>query len=494
MNTAPTPWTTQRFHLFHGNVQLHGGSHRQRKLPPMTNRPLVCALGFAAGTLALACNSNAVTLSGEGTGQALVYPYFTAKTSRGNPFNTYVSIVNHADDAKALRVRFRDTTDGIALASFNVFLSPGDVWTAAVVPTASGSRLITADRSCTSPVFSGESGLPVGIPLVDPTGGGTTGEGWIQVLEMATLTGSSAAAVAHDASGMPSNCGVVQGTAVETSGPTGGLSGTLTLINVASGMDFTMSAEALSDLGTRSYYRVASDAYPDFNVPEIDPVSVVVANGAVYRSAWTRAEDAISAVYMRRSFAGEFALDAATNSNTDFIIAFPTRQHYLTQTANLPPFAADCRDQVGGEGVVVQYRNWEQTTASVSNGQTLTFRCRAVGSFDMRRSTQPAGVATAVLASQPVSFVMPGMPDTVPNGWLHFNFTTARSLTSLPTSTKTVISSGAVINGAHIYTGLPMTGFMVRTLENGTLTCATGSCQGNYGGNMPLQYSRSITP
>lgn len=452
--------------------------------------PALCIVGACVVNL----DASAVSISDDGTGQGLVYPYFTAKSSHGNPFNTYMSIVNHAGDSKALRIRLRDSTDGIVLASFNVFLSPGDVWTAAVVPAGSSSRLITADRSCTSPAFTAEGGLPNGITLVDPNGAGTTGEGWIQVLEMATLTGGSATAIAHDASGAPANCAAVQGDAVETAAPTGGLSGTLTLINVASGMDFTMAADALADLSTRSYYRVAPDSYPDFNAAEIDSVSVVVANGAIYRSTWARPEDAVSAVYMRRSFAGEFVLDAGTNSNTDFVVTYPTRQHYLTQTANLPPFAADCRDQVGGEGVLVQYRNREQATASVSNGQTLTFRCRAVSSFDMRRYTQPASVATSVLGSQPVSFVMPVMPDSVPNGWLHFNFTTARSLTSLTSSTKTTVSTGAVVAGAHTFTGLPMTGFMVRTLENGTLNCSTGSCQGNYGGNMPLRFTRTIAP
>jgi hypothetical protein len=40
---------------------------------------------------------------------------------------------------------------------FNLYLSPNDVWTAAVVPTSDGAQLLTADSSCTDPPFGAGS-------------------------------------------------------------------------------------------------------------------------------------------------------------------------------------------------------------------------------------------------------------------------------------------------------------------------------------------------
>ena len=77
------------------------------------------------------------------------------------------------------------------------------------------------------------------------------------------------------------------------------------------GQDFTVNAEALSDLSTRPFFRQPSDAYPDFAAAEIDPVSVVHANGQLYRSTWSRPEDAVTAVMMRNQWLGEYVLDAA---------------------------------------------------------------------------------------------------------------------------------------------------------------------------------------
>ena len=53
---------------------------------------------------------------------------------------------------------------------------------------------------------------------------------------MGNLSGTAATASTHNSAGFPANCAVVQGAVVNltsVSAPTGGLSGTATLINVA---------------------------------------------------------------------------------------------------------------------------------------------------------------------------------------------------------------------------------------------------------------------
>jgi hypothetical protein len=53
---------------------------------------------------------------------------------------------------------------------------------------------------------------------------------------------------------------------------------------------------------------------------------------------------------------------------------------------------------------------------------------------------------------------------------------------------------GAVLAGPHTYFGLPVTGFMVRTFQNGNLVCGTGTCQGNYASAFNHNYRTTITP
>ena len=76
------------------------------------------------------------------------------RTANGNPFNTFVSVINHEPSAKALRVRFREGRNGREVAGFNLFLSPYDMWTGALVSTGDGAKVITTDNSCTNPPFA----------------------------------------------------------------------------------------------------------------------------------------------------------------------------------------------------------------------------------------------------------------------------------------------------------------------------------------------------
>lgn len=448
------------------------------------------------GTLGSLSPAQAVYLNPDGTGQALIYPYYTARSSNGNPFNTYVSVTNQSPDTKALRVRFHEGRESREVASFNLFLSPGDVWTGAIVPADTGARLISSDRSCTSPSFTSSAGETPGIALVDNANTTGTREGWLEVLEMGVLLGSSATLVAHTAGGAPANCSGVQGTVfLDVGPPTGGISGTLTLINVSTGLDFTLNAEALAELSSRPFYRPAADPYPDLGAAEIDPISVVIANGSIYRSTWARAIDAVSASLMRSEWAAEYVLDSGTRSSTDFVVTFPTRQHYVFATAVQAPFADNCigNEGLAGEYVLLQYFDREEGGALYNEGRGMLFRCRASAAFDVKNSL-PQLISTSVLGSTNLAMASVILPASFANGWLKLTLPIARSLTSLPTSDRINIATGNTTTGAHVFTGLPMVGFWVRTFENGTLVCGSGACQGSYGGIFPLRFSRTITP
>ena len=87
----------------------------------------------------------------------LIYPYYTVQSNGGNAFNTYVSVVNTTDVVKVVKVRFREGKNSREVLDFNLYLSPNDVWTGAVIPSGTGAsdpgRLITADTSCTNPAI-----------------------------------------------------------------------------------------------------------------------------------------------------------------------------------------------------------------------------------------------------------------------------------------------------------------------------------------------------
>jgi hypothetical protein len=63
-----------------------------------------------------------MTLSTEGRGQVLHYPYYTVL----GKFDTYFSIVNTTGETKATRVRLLDSKNGRVALEFNLFLSPYD--------------------------------------------------------------------------------------------------------------------------------------------------------------------------------------------------------------------------------------------------------------------------------------------------------------------------------------------------------------------------------
>lgn len=469
----------------------------------------------AAGLVAAAAplSSPAVYVAADGLGQALIYPYYTVRSADGGAFNTYVSVVNHAADTKVLRVQFREGRVGDDVLDFTVILGPNDTWTAGLVAStadpASPARLITADASCTFPAIPAE-----GVDFRDfryvqespfaGTGLERTREGWIEVFEMGTRVGANAA----------SGCAALEvvNPSSDVGPPTGGISGTVALINVARGVDFALNAQALAQLSRVPIYRgVGSEL--DFDTPGIEPVSDVIANGYLYRSTWPRPADAVSAALMRFSWITEFMLDAATRSHTEVVMTFPTRRNHVTRSSASAPFTrpaaspADCT-QASGETVAISWYDREARGGQVTNQDTVATLCPASAVIDIRNdlpvTTLPVpapGAGTAVLGS--VNRGLGGSALSVDvgvqNGWLAIRpGTGGANMFSLAGSTRTDLATGEVVEGVHFFVGLPVVGFSVRTLDNGTLSCASAGsagdtpCQGTYGSAFAFKYRPSV--
>ncbi len=163
----------------------------------MKKRIIALSVAAAMGGFAGAASGQANTYNGHfndgpseylafsegGIGHILYVPYFS--TQEGNV--TALSIVNtDRVFGKVLKVRFRGASNSDDLYDFQVFLSPGDVWTAGIAQGSDGrSRLDTVDKSCTLP--ANVNGAFITSRVAAAGGNAETREGYIEILTMADI-------------------------------------------------------------------------------------------------------------------------------------------------------------------------------------------------------------------------------------------------------------------------------------------------------------------
>src|SRR6266568_1935624 len=193
------------------------------------------------GALGVTGAADAVNVNPGGLGQALIYPYYTVNSdAAGNTYNSLLSVVNSTASAKAGKVRFLEGKNSREVLDFNLFLSKHDVWTAAILPSASGDD-------------KGGSGLD------------RTKEGYVEIIEMASFPTYTCTSiqVTHVA-GVPFDCaGVTDSGALNDSvSATGGLFGGMSLINVGAGTDYTEDAVALQRFNNTANYQNAGSVSP----------------------------------------------------------------------------------------------------------------------------------------------------------------------------------------------------------------------------------------
>lgn len=462
----------------------------------------------AAGT------AEAVYHDVNGVGQALVYPYYTVNSTASSNFNTLISVVNTTNRAKVVKVRFREGKTSVEVLDFNLYLSANDMWTGAVIPAdataTSPGRIITGDASCTNPQipatgvdFRNFLYLTGGDALGTTTGLERTREGYFEIIEMATLTGVAATNVTHVA-GVPANCAAVRGTTVtllSIEAPTGGLAGGATLMNVGLGADMTYAADALAEFRTAAFYTdIANDAP---NLSSADPVSVVVNTGTlnaagtpagatIYRSDWaaisgaTAGARAVAAVFMHTAVMNEYVLDSGTRSLTDWVVTQPVKRFFVDSTTARQPYTNVLTTTGACETVGFTYFNREEGSASPSgvdfspappagNPSALCWESSVISFRNGAAHMPTTTTASAILGSANVTNVTLG--STFQNGWGILTFTgaganTPLGLTSSATSDRASLAGATIPAGtaaAQTFTGLPVTGFMVRTFSNANI-------------------------
>jgi len=447
--------------------------------------------------------ANAVSINPDGLGQALVYPYYTVReSSAGQPFNSLLSVVNSTVSAKAVKVRFLEGKNSREVLDFNLYLSPKDVWTAGIIPTANGGGIFTADKSCTTPTVSSDATNPTAFVNFAYTGtnddgAGTsldrTREGYVEIIEMGNVSGVTATAVTH-VSGVPP-CSPLSNASADTVTGNGGLFGGMTLINVLAGTDYTEDAVALDAFSATPLWNPPGSILP--NLANVNPkVSVVTTGSNTYITDWSLSgnpADPVSAVLMHNNVYNEYVLDAATKSGTDWVVTMPTKNFYYTGTTVTKLFQRNFTSTGACDDVVItQYDREERTVVSQTqfspppptNTDSICWEANVI-TFNNSN----------VLGSKNLA----NIPTTFQNGWVSLNFngsTVPAGRHMLVGGASTVFSTATGTTtslGVTTFNGLPVVGFAVQSFNNGALPVSGGgSVLSNYGGNFVHKTTRSI--
>jgi hypothetical protein len=189
----------------------------------------ILAITIAASLGVMASSVEAIMLNPRGTGQVLIYPYYTVNAGYG----TLLTIVNTTVHGKALKVRFHEGRDGRVVFAFNLYLSPYDVWVGQTFDTSAdgsgGAAIATNDNSCTVPAFAPAPGGNSGVRIAPfgnaaysasssdggPAGLDRTREGLVEVIEMGEIASDDTPGTMHTlraishVAGTPLNCAQV---------------------------------------------------------------------------------------------------------------------------------------------------------------------------------------------------------------------------------------------------------------------------------------------
>ncbi|WP_146152072.1 hypothetical protein [Ahniella affigens] len=326
----------------------------------------------------------AVRRNSDGHGEVLIVPYYSVRTGR----TTLLAIANQRGQAKAVKVRVRESHFGKLLMQFNLYLAPHDRWSATLFEHGGRMVMGTSDQSCTVPDLIGDANAPrVGglayWPASDQdfTGdradaAGTdltrTHEGSIEVFEMGeVLPGGYGSANALAFSGpdqaqpMPNDCArlnqafsVGNGDAGYWSvdptrdlGPAqGGLSAEASVVYVSAGFSLEIPVVGLTEFRTPTAPLLHTP--PTASSPDLDDAVSDITSGEAHafvkdelgqevqlRYPSAQAIDAVSAVLTMPGLHAAYSKARAIGAWNDWILAQPTRRFY----GYTAPFTAETR-------------------------------------------------------------------------------------------------------------------------------------------------------
>lgn len=362
---------------------------------------IVAVTSLAA--LASTHNAAAVALNPRGTGQVLLFPFYTVNGQN----QTLISVTNTTERAKAVSVRFLEARNGRPVAKVNVYLAPFDTWTGAILDRPDdqpGARLIVRDRTCTVPDLANQPVYRDGLNFArseytgqnrdHPESLGAqlgvlerTEEGFIEVIEMGELqSGPGRLQLADEVmpnpgTGVPLDCGSVISAWIPPSEPqgkqiwavapslnidlpSGGLRGMAAIVNTLNGSMFTYTAEALTDFYSdtaapgalhqivmgRPTLADANNGGGQVRATVVDTKGKTITE--VYPFPQVTA-DPVSLVLMQTRVFNDYNFDRNLGASSEWVLTFPTKHFYVNSATPLKPFTSRFSDDGRADEVLL---------------------------------------------------------------------------------------------------------------------------------------------
>lgn len=337
---------------------------------------------WLGGIVLIAGTASAVTLSANGSGQVLIYPYYTVNAGQ----QSQLTLTNTSDDAKAIKLMIRGGAAGQAAFVLNVYLAAHDTWTGTLGEwgsgTAAGPILVSNDTNCTVPDLHADAlpSLPNGRHYLRPNAGtlapdSVIDEGYLVAIEMGTLKGDIATDIGvHSGQGSdfaPPDCAQPvarwapggiwsKDASTDVAAPGGGLSGTVTILDSAEGTVYRVAATALEDFRVAAMHTAPDATKPDLSdalsSADTGVASALIRVGnQIVRSDYPagRTIDAVTAVLMAQKFTTRFDTRPGSGARTSFVISMPTKRFYVADSSKLiAPFGRDAYHRTSARGTL----------------------------------------------------------------------------------------------------------------------------------------------
>lgn len=444
------------------------------------NKLTTAVVASIAGVAGIASVSNAVHVNNEGVGEALIYPFYSVQ----NGLQTLISVVNTTEGVKSVKVRFLESDTSLEVLDFNLYLSPYDVWTAAIMPMQStdpghsgepSGAVLTNDTSCATGFTPGSpvEFLPYIIDADLAAGNKSMARatnGYIEMIDMGTVVHPQLAAAATHPN---TNCTAIndawQGGGVWRTGNNngidpvfGGLFGGGAVVDAVNGFAVGYEAIALQDFWGQ--VTAGQQTHPGDLLPSLAsafPASTVVASNQVFTTAlWSQGYEAVSALFMRDQIYNEYMVEDVVLGKSEWVLTFPTKRFHVSPgAASIAPF----NNVWNGTESCEQYEFsiWDREENTIADAGSLISPVKPGGVVTFCQEVNVLQFLKAGATAPPVSDVLGGVNLTTAKtenfeaGWAQISFSQSTQALTPP--------AGATGPG---YRGLPVVGFAVQRYTN----------------------------
>jgi hypothetical protein len=494
---------------------------------------LSLAGGASAAVTPAGSTATELEINKDGKGHILLVPYYNASENN----TTVINLVNSdTSNGKALKVRFRGANNSDDVFDFTLFMSPGDVWSGAVVHNAGSAALVTNDNSCVLPADAGiNSGTPANFVTSRLGNAGAKGtlEGYVEVLTMADipLNNSSGAlykAIKHVNGVAPCFTAAEYNTLLTQladpvavppgmTNPTTGMFANWTIINVnnvsswggdATAVEARVGAGGAAGAGNIVYFPQLNDAVTgtisDFTADPLLTTGKVVPRlydlpdlSTPYTGAGVAATQAdnLTGALAVKAVQNEFITSASVAGSTDWVFSMPTRRYSVAldyAAVTVPPATApEYRVfRTGATYFTTTNTSVDSSAARVGQAGERSI-CVSLGSnaldYRDRSERTPAPGGFVISPNQPAA----GMSFCGEASVLSFNSATSSVLGAAIGQNGVTLNAGfnegwASINTNNGGLGFPILGAAFQKFLN----VGAGGVQGNFGSVWPHRYNR----